>query len=475
MISNSVDVDVDIIHPSISREASRPYRKLSCKCKQARCSHCNNCKQCACTCASALMDDLADKSKRSCRKLHLTPDTNILKSTTSHINSKPSKKRRGRPPTNKRKLLESTVLMSYPDDSLPCHPTAVTSPSTSSPPQKSIMTPSHSSVQRQSNINSPLEIHTSNNLTSSKEIGHRVRSLTRDTSSRLMYHNQTSIKLFQSPLDPKSKIIRSTPEVAQILATGVSDHDKVYLSDLKRVGKSALEAVDPEALYSTDEDNQQQESNIQSSLEKSLGTSLNTLGDAVSFFDGHGHREYFRKRVGPEDKRANDQLFSSNHTRCFNFLVKKTTAWIWKLMKVILPSNPSELFRVIISKQRYNIPSSTTCQPNVTTITANTTTCQILDEKGKKLKNLRDNFTKQRSIERRVMDLSIQHIFPAVLHCNYAVQRKEDIATLIREKELMPTHATKYTYQRVRDEYIQIVVDFILDDQHTQVMSWGTR
>lgn len=73
------------------------------------------------------------------------------------------------------------------------------------------------------------------------------------------------------------------------------------------------------------------------------------------------------------------------------------------------------------------------------------------------------------------MDLTIQHIFPTILHRNYAVQRKQDIATLLSDKELLPRHTNRYTYQKVSNEIILSAVDFILDGQRTQVMSWGTR
>ena len=87
MISNSTDVNVD---PPPPPESRHPLSRLTCKCKQGRCSDCHHCKRCGCTCIS-------DISNRSCRKLRV-PNINTSKQTsTTTPNSKPTKKR-GRPP-----------------------------------------------------------------------------------------------------------------------------------------------------------------------------------------------------------------------------------------------------------------------------------------------------------------------------------------------------------------------------------------
>lgn len=77
---------------------------------------------------------------------------------------------------------------------------------------------------------------------------------------------------------------------------------------------------------------------------------MNTFGDIISFFDGEQNTTHFRKRLGPEEKRTQDKKFPTNYQRCFNFMVKQSTEWIHKMMSVILPSNPTELFHAIISK-----------------------------------------------------------------------------------------------------------------------------
>ena len=99
----------DVAPPSSpwQQEASHPYPKITCRCKQARCSTCHKCQRCGCTCNK---HGVSVGNNRSCRKLLELPrncDHSIP--TKSHHNNSTSRKRRGRPPKNKRVLSDSTA------------------------------------------------------------------------------------------------------------------------------------------------------------------------------------------------------------------------------------------------------------------------------------------------------------------------------------------------------------------------------
>ena len=157
----------DVAPPSSpwQQEASHPYPKIKCRCKQARCSTCHKCQRCGCTCNK---HGVSVGNNRSCRKLLELPrncDHSIP--TKSHHNNSTSRKRRGRPPKNKRVLSDSTAN----------NPLSPKSPTTS-PPQKSLMTPTAYTARRQSQTETPSKVFTSNPIQrNSSDIGSRVKSL----------------------------------------------------------------------------------------------------------------------------------------------------------------------------------------------------------------------------------------------------------------------------------------------------------
>ena len=173
---------------------------MSCRCKQSRCSTCHKCKRCGCICNKH--GGLVGNNRSCWKLLELPQNINQPIPTITHHNDSTSRKRRGRPPKNKRVLSDSIVN----------NPLSPNSPTTS-PPQKSLMTPTAYTVRRQSQTETPSKVFTSNPIQcKSSDIGSRVKSLTRNTLSRQMYHKETSIQLFQSPFNPRNKTICSTPD-----------------------------------------------------------------------------------------------------------------------------------------------------------------------------------------------------------------------------------------------------------------------
>ena len=176
---NNDDI-VSLPLPPPQENIHRPTSKLSCKCKQRRCEHCQLCRQCGCTCKEGSNVDHLHASKRSCRKL-LLQDNNSLQSINNILNNKPNKKR-GRPPkykttTNDRSSNESTTNLPSPSNATDTSSKSNTSnlTTTASSSNYCTSTPTEHSIP---------------------DIGNRIKSLKRHTTSRSIFHNETSIKLF---------------------------------------------------------------------------------------------------------------------------------------------------------------------------------------------------------------------------------------------------------------------------------------
>ena len=198
------------------------------------------------------------------------------------------------------------------------------------------------------------------------------------------------------------------------------------------------------------------------SLNMSPGKECKTFGDIIAFFDGNIdiNFENTRKQAGNSKDRAFSEDFSRKYHKSFIFLISKSLVWLKDLTNIIYPGKPNELFQAVLK----NGDSST----------------RTSDHEMKDIKNkLREIYrtTRQRSVEKRVVGAVIEEIFPSDkeigLSSALVTQRQSDYKQIMERKSLNDTIVYQNRRKKKDDLVIENVVNFILQTNNIQILSWG--
>jgi hypothetical protein len=199
--------------------------------------------------------------------------------------------------------------------------------------------------------------------------------------------------------------------------------------------------------------------------EKQTSKRIRTVGDLCDAFDFDEAK--MNKRIGSTKERTCNSEFETVHQMEFSNITSIALDVIKRSSEVLLPSQPTALFRNILDVGRKRaLKAGQTREP----------VSQFQSELSSKLKCLYHKCT-QRSVSRRTIGAVMEYISPLLknkksdLPRHSAQQRKGDIANLLANGNI--THNIER--RQKKDECtVKDAVSFILCHENAQSLSWGT-